>query len=39
MLSKNSPVPLYFQLAEFIRGQIERDELTPGAQLPSEREL
>lgn len=38
-LDKNSPVPLYYQLAEWIRERIDSGELKPGDQLPSEREL
>ncbi|MEP7355809.1 MAG: GntR family transcriptional regulator [Anaerolineales bacterium] len=38
-INKTSPIPLYFQLAEHLRGQIELGQLRPGEQLPSEREL
>lgn len=38
-LNKASPIPLYYQLAERLREQIESGELPPGAQLPAEREL
>ncbi len=38
-IQKNTPVPLYYQLAEQIREQIETAQLTPGQQLPSERDL
>jgi GntR family transcriptional regulator len=38
-LDKRSPVPLYYQLAEWIRGRVQAGELQPGAQLPSERDL
>src|SRR5262245_40204384 len=38
-LDKQSPVPLYYQLAELLREQIRSGRLTPGDQLPSEREL
>jgi GntR family transcriptional regulator len=38
-LNKASPVPLYYQLAELLKEQIRSGELTPGAQLPSERML
>lgn len=38
-LDKSLPIPLYFQLAETLRAQIESGALKPGAQLPSEREL
>ncbi len=39
MLDKNSPIPLYYQLAEQIREQISAGELKTGAKLPPEREL
>jgi GntR family transcriptional regulator len=39
MLDKNSPIPLYYQLAELIKEQIRSGELKPGAQLPAERSL
>lgn len=32
-------IPLYIQIAEGLIGQIESGELTPGTQLPPEREL
>ena len=38
-LQKNSPIPLYYQLAEVLREKIRVGELKPRAQLPSEREL
>ncbi len=38
-LSKTSPVPLYYQLAELLKEQIRSGELKAGAQLPSERAL
>lgn len=38
-LDKSSPVPLYYQLAEQLREQIEAGVLLPGTQLPAEREL
>ena len=38
-IDKNTPVPLYFQLAEQFRERIESGLLKPGDQLPSEREL
>ena len=39
VLAKQSPIPLYFQLAELIRERVRVGELTPGAQLPAEREV
>ena len=38
-IDKTIPIPLYFQLAEHLREQIELGQLNPGDQLPSEREL
>lgn len=38
-IRKDTPIPLYYQLAEQIREQIESSELVPGSQLPSERDL
>jgi len=36
---RQSPVPLYYQLAAAIREWIRAGALAPGAQLPAEREL
>jgi len=38
-LDRRSFKPIYFQLSELIQNLIEDGELSPGAQLPSEREL
>lgn len=38
-LKKSIPIPLYYQLVEQLREQLQMGELEPGAQLPSEREL
>ncbi|PYZ93474.1 phosphonate metabolism transcriptional regulator PhnF [Salipaludibacillus keqinensis] len=38
MINKNSPIPIYYQLEEKIKGQIEQGELQTGDMLPSERE-
>lgn len=38
-LDKSSPVPLYYQLAEQLREQIDAGISPPGTQLPAEREL
>ena len=38
-LDKQSPIPLYYQLAEYLRAQIASGELKPGDQIPPEREL
>ncbi len=38
-LDKQSPIPLYYQLAEQLREQIDSGILPPGTQLPAEREL
>lgn len=37
--NKKSPIPLYYQLAEWIREEISAGHFMPGSQLPSEREL
>lgn len=39
VLAKNDSTPLYLQLKELIKGQVQRGELKPGDQIPSEREL
>ena len=39
MIDKNSPVPIYHQLEEFIKLQIETGEWKPMQPIPSEREL
>lgn len=39
MLNKQSPIPLYYQLAERIKDQIHAGELAAGDQLPPERDL
>lgn len=38
-LNRKVPIPLYYQLKEIIREQIEEGILAPGDLLPSEREL
>jgi GntR family transcriptional regulator len=38
-LDKVSTIPLYYQLAELLKEQIQSGVLKPGDQLPSEREL
>ncbi len=39
MLNRNSHVPLYIQLADLIRKQIEQGIIKPGDKLPSESEM
>jgi len=39
MLNKQSPIPLYYQLAEHLKEQIQAGELAIGDQLPPERDL
>lgn len=36
---RRSPVPLYYQLKQYISAQIANGELSPGQQLPGESEL
>ena len=38
-LNKQSPIPLYYQLAEELGDKIRNGTLPPGARLPGEREL
>lgn len=38
MINKNSPVPIYHQLEEYIKQQIETGILKEEAVIPSERE-
>ncbi|UJW58353.1 GntR family transcriptional regulator [Bacillus sp. A116_S68] len=38
MIDKNSPIPIYYQLEEKIKTQIDQGDLQPGDMLPSERE-
>ncbi len=39
IVDKRSPLPLYYQLKEWLRGQIEDNTLTEGAQVPPEMQL
>ncbi|PRO67198.1 GntR family transcriptional regulator [Alkalicoccus urumqiensis] len=39
MIDKHSSIPIYYQLAEQIKGRIHRGELAPGDVLPSERDF
>jgi GntR family transcriptional regulator len=39
MINRNSPVPLYFQLMQQIKEQIESGQLVPGDAVPTEVEL
>jgi GntR family transcriptional regulator len=38
-IQKNSPLPLYFQLKELLRQEIESGHWQPGQRIPSEAEL
>ena len=38
-LSRSSPLPLYHQLKEYLRSQVDDGVLKPGDAVPSEREL
>ncbi|OMC85402.1 GntR family transcriptional regulator [Viridibacillus sp. FSL H8-0123] len=39
MLDKNSPVPMYIQIEEFLKGKIFEEEYKIGENIPSEREF
>ncbi|MDX8365975.1 GntR family transcriptional regulator [Cytobacillus sp. IB215665] len=39
MIDRDSPVPIYYQIEEYIKNLIESDELSPGDAIPSEREF
>ncbi|MEI6157324.1 MAG: GntR family transcriptional regulator, partial [Atribacterota bacterium] len=39
ILDRKTPIPLYYQLIEMIRKQVETSVLSPGVTIPSEREL
>lgn len=39
VLNKNIPIPLYYQLKQWLEEQIDRKDLKPGDFIPSEREL
>lgn len=39
VIAKRSPIPLYFQIAEDIRKQIESGHIEHGQQIPTEKEL
>jgi N,N'-diacetylchitobiose transport system substrate-binding protein len=38
-IDRNSAIPIYYQLKQNLKGQIESGELRPGDQLPTEAEL
>jgi GntR family transcriptional regulator len=38
-LNKNGHIPLFFQMQEYFRKKIENNNIKPGTQLPTEREL
>lgn len=37
MIDKNSPIPIYHQLEEYIKAQIDNGDLVPDEAIPSER--
>ncbi|MBB5174709.1 GntR family transcriptional regulator [Texcoconibacillus texcoconensis] len=39
MIDKQSPIPIYYQLEEWVKHNIERGEWEEGMMIPSEREL
>lgn len=38
-VSKNNPLPLYYQIKEILKEMIENEELMPGTAIPPEREI
>lgn len=38
MINKSSPIPIYYQIEEYIKELIENGEIRPGDSLPPERE-
>jgi DNA-binding transcriptional regulator YhcF (GntR family) len=38
-INKNTPIPLYYQLKQMIKKEIERGKFKPGDRLPTEQEL
>jgi len=38
-INKKSPLPIYHQLKEIVKGKIERGEFAPGMRIPTEYEL
>ncbi len=39
MINRNSPIPIYYQLKQLLKAQIESGELRPGDRVPTEQEL
>ena len=39
MIDKTSPIPMYFQLKEMLKGMIKSGDLKPGDRIYSENEL
>jgi GntR family transcriptional regulator len=39
VIDKKSPIPIYFQIQEYIREKIKKKEWEPGSMIPSERIL
>ncbi|WP_085523813.1 GntR family transcriptional regulator [Tuberibacillus sp. Marseille-P3662] len=39
MIDKNSPVPIYFQIEEYIKSLVDNNQLKIGETIPSEREF
>lgn len=39
MIDKQSPIPIYYQLEQYMKEKIEKGEWQPGEMIPSEREL
>lgn len=39
MINRRSPIPIYYQIEEYIKNLIENKDLKPGDMIPSEREF
>ncbi|MEA4909208.1 MAG: GntR family transcriptional regulator [Anaerolineaceae bacterium] len=38
-IDRNTPIPLYYQVAQVLRRQVETGELNPGEYIPTEKDL
>jgi GntR family transcriptional regulator len=39
MINRSTPIPLYYQLLQLVKGSIEQGDLKPGDSLPTEHEM